>query len=192
MTTPLVASTTAWYRSLPMSVQQRLSKRIEAIYRSLPQQLQTKYQRDVISQVGVAPFAPSLDGINGVGGLGFFEVLATTLISGGLSFGSQTINNVLSGRLQKDLQSNALASDAQLAEAQAAASKQAQDAINAAQADAVRVAAQATIIKAQIDSDSAARTSFVSSIPGGGLTLLAVGGVVAAGILYSISRKGSK
>jgi hypothetical protein len=192
MTTPLIQSTAAWYNSLPMSVQQKLATRLESIYRSLPQTLQSKYQRDVISQVGVAPFSPALDGINGGGGLGWLETLATTLISGGISLGGQTINSVLSGRLQKDLQANAIASNEQIAAAQAAASKQAQDAINAAQADAIRVAAQATVIKAQIDADSAQQTSLINSIPGGGLTLLAVGGVAVAGILYVVLRKGRK
>lgn len=176
-----------WLKSLPLSAQQTFIKRIEAIYRSLPYELQSTYQKGVIAAEGVAPFAPALDGINGgTSGLGQWATLASGIMSGGMQFGAQTLNTVLAGRLAKDVNRDTLASNAKIAAAQAAASAKAQEAVQAAQLEAIRVAGATTVARSQI----AASNSFVSKVPGGGLTVLGIGAaVILGGILLMRRRK---
>lgn len=173
----------AWFNALPQSAQKRFINQTQALYRSLPMPLQQALTRYMISIGEKVPFASGMDGYGPVGALGQWAELATAIAQ----IGGSIYNRREDGKLSEMLQSNALNSDANITAARnAAANQAAQIVADAQRATAAQLAASnqtAAQITAQQSRDNAsASVSSVKTIAVAGAAVAALG-IVAYVIL---------
>lgn len=185
LTAQTPAEREAWFNSLPSSAQKRFIDQTQALYRSLPMPLQQALTRYMISIGEKVPFASGMDGYGPVGGLGQWAELGTAIAN----IGAGLYNTRENAKLAQSMQDNALNSDASILAARNAASNQATQIIADAQrATAAQLAAtnQANAqLAAQRSHDSASAS--VSSVK---TIAVAAAAVAALGIVaYVILKK---
>lgn len=188
-----------WFRALPARAQDLLKSRLTAIVRSMPPVAQLALRRAVAAGGHSNPIPTALDGVGHyhqvtVGGskfvtshelgLGMWGSIISGVLGAGMQVGGSLYNAREEGKLARDLQSNALATDVKLQQAALDAQRETQLALIAAQTEAARIAGGASVARAQINAPA-----FASALRWGGLTM----GVAVAGLgAYFILRRKKK
>jgi len=152
-------SAEAWILSLPAQARTNLTKRLAQIYQGLPAAAQLAIQRAIIADGHTMPVSPTVDGLGQWGAL-------ITAVS---QIGTTLYTSKMQNNLTEDLQSNALAQNAQIAAARLEAEKQTQLALIQAQREAAQLASA---------SSSATTALFASYMPyylAGGVAVLGLG-----------------
>lgn len=170
-----------WFKSLPSAAQTTFINQTQALFRSLPMPLQQALTRYMISIGEKVPFASGVAGYGPVSGLGQWAELATAV----MNIGGSLYNKREDGKLAELMQSNALNSDANIIAARNSAAIQAAQIMADAQKATAAQLAQSNRAAAQQSHDAtAASTSSVKTI------VVVCGAVAALGVLaYAILKK---
>jgi len=165
---------------LPPQVRATLQARLTAIVQGLPPVLQLAYIRHMAQSGHPNPVPLPTQGLDGYvdGGLGQWGALVGALITAGAQAGTSVYEARQSSNLQKQLQSNALASTANIDAAQTAAAVKAQAALIGAQQDAAKIAGGAEVAVAQVQASTAPEKSSEFMWVGIGAVALAILGIV--------------
>jgi hypothetical protein len=171
----------AWILGLPPRVRATLQARLTSIVQGLPPVLQLAYIRHMAQSGHPNPVPLPTQGLDGYvdGGLGQWGALVGALITAGAQAGTSVYEAKQSANLQKQLQSNALASTASIDAAQTAAAQKAQAALISAQQDAAKIAGGAEVTAAQVQAATAPEKASEFMWIGGGVIALALLGIVA-------------
>jgi hypothetical protein len=195
LTDPVLAE--KWFLSLPPRAQDLLKQRLTRIVQSLPPVLQLELRRNIAQGGHANPVPSTIDGMGhfhtvSVRGqefatsqeLGQWGALVGSLIGAGMQVGGSLYTARQEQRLTRDLQSNALATDATLQQAAINAQRETQMALIAAQTQAAQIAGGASVARAQINAPAVA-----TALKWGGISV----GVAVVGIgAYFVLRRKKK
>jgi hypothetical protein len=183
-TSAQISANAAWLKSLPAPVRSTLEARLTAIVQGLPPVSQLAYLRFMAKAGHANPVPLPTQGLDGYrdGTMGQFEALMAAipaLVSAGAQAGTSLYEAKQSNDLQKELASNALASQDQIAAANLQAGQQAQAALISAQQDAAKIAGGAEVAVAQVQAGTQPQRTTEFMWIGGGVIALALLGIVA-------------